>query len=85
LKTLRLALGKQAAADFRQVALVGFDSLLDVFGLPLALREVLLDKLAIAQIVRDDGINIRECRRGIALYDALRCGTVLEGADDEFQ
>ena len=51
----------------------------------LAFREITFDKSAMAQVIRDYRIDIRESRCRKALHDGLRRSAVLEGSDDEFQ
>jgi hypothetical protein len=75
---LRISLGEQAAADLRQVSLPGFNFLPKSFSLSLTFREIAFDKSAMAKVIRDYGIDIRESRCWKALHDRFRRSAVLE-------
>jgi hypothetical protein len=76
--------GEQPAAQLSKITLPMFDPLSSLASLILSFREVRFDLLSVTQVIGDDSINIRQCRRRIPLKNRLWGCTILERPDDKF-
>ena len=81
----RFCSGEQSRANTAQVALLGLHLPPNLRAPLLPSGEIRLNLGPVAEVVRDDGVDIDEAQRVIPVHDRLRGHPVLEGPDDQLQ
>src|SRR5205814_1805360 len=82
---LDLGAGQQDRAQFALRALELLDLAPGLRRRLLAVAQVIVKRIGGRQVTTDDRINVGQVERVVGLHDGLRCGSRLEGTEDEFQ